>query len=228
MVLTTVDQAVYRARRAPSGPIHLNLMFREPFIPEPEDREEGLPLPARWLKSGEPYTQYADTKPTVDLDEVERLWEALRPVERGLVVAGRLPSRKQGEAVLRLAESLDWPLLPDVGSQIRLGSRSESIVHYYDALLADEWFKEAHAPEAVLHFGGRALRRRARESLPPRPRPQGDAQRRGRRRRLLRRALEGRRTASSRDRRFVGSGLVRSFREGASISKSFLRGGKGP
>ncbi|MBA2714928.1 MAG: 2-succinyl-5-enolpyruvyl-6-hydroxy-3-cyclohexene-1-carboxylic-acid synthase, partial [Rubrobacteraceae bacterium] len=26
MVLTTVDQAVYRARRAPSGPVHLNLM----------------------------------------------------------------------------------------------------------------------------------------------------------------------------------------------------------
>ncbi len=165
MALTTVDQAVYRARRAPSGPIHLNLMFREPFIPEPEDREEGLPLPARWLKSGEPYTQYADTKPTVDLDEVERLWEALRPVERGLVVAGRLPSRKQGEAVLRLAESLDWPLLPDVGSQIRLGSRSESIVHYYDALLADEWFKEAHAPEAVLHFGGRAVSKRLEQLL---------------------------------------------------------------
>ncbi|MDP8950010.1 MAG: 2-succinyl-5-enolpyruvyl-6-hydroxy-3-cyclohexene-1-carboxylic-acid synthase, partial [Actinomycetota bacterium] len=163
MVLTTVDQAVYRARRAPSGPVHLNLMFREPFIPE--DREEELPGPARWLESGEPYTRYAATRPAVDIGEVERLWETLRPVERGLVVAGRLPSRKQGEAVLRLAESLGWPLLPDVGSQIRLGARSESLIPYYDALLASEQFKEAHAPQAVLHFGTRAVSKRLEQFL---------------------------------------------------------------
>jgi 2-succinyl-5-enolpyruvyl-6-hydroxy-3-cyclohexene-1-carboxylate synthase len=158
MVLTTVDQAVYRARRAPSGPVHLNLMFREPFIPE--DFREELPAPARWLKNEAPYTHYAATRPAVNLDEVGLLWESLRPVKRGLVVAGRLPSRKQGEAALRLAESIGWPLLPDVGSQIRLGVRSENLVPYYDALLASERFTDAHAPEAVLHFGGRPLSKR--------------------------------------------------------------------
>ena len=165
MVLTTVDQAVYRARRAPGGPVHLNLMFREPFIPDPGDREEGLPAPARWLESNEPYTRYAAAKPTVDLDEVARLWEALRPMGRGLVVAGRLPSRKHGEAALRLAESIGWPLLPDVGSQVRLGKRSDNLVHYHDALLASERFKEVHAPEAVLHFGGRAVSKRLEQFL---------------------------------------------------------------
>jgi 2-succinyl-5-enolpyruvyl-6-hydroxy-3-cyclohexene-1-carboxylate synthase len=163
MVLTTVDQAVYRSRRAPSGPVHLNLMFREPFLPE--DREEGPSAPDRWSESGEPYTRYAATRPAVDLDEIECLWEALRPVERGLVVAGRLPSRKQGEAVLRLAESLGWPLLPDAGSQIRLGARSESLVPYYDALLASEPFRETHVPQAVLHFGGRAVSKRLEQFL---------------------------------------------------------------
>jgi 2-succinyl-5-enolpyruvyl-6-hydroxy-3-cyclohexene-1-carboxylate synthase len=163
MVLTTVDQAVYRARRAPSGPVHLNLMFREPFLPE--DWEERPSVPERWSKSGEPYTRYAATKPAVDLDEVEHLWEALRPVERGLVVAGRLPSRKQGEAVLRLSESLGWPLLPDVGSQVRLGARSENLVPYYDAFLASEPFKEAHAPQTVLHIGGHAVSKRLEQFL---------------------------------------------------------------
>jgi 2-succinyl-5-enolpyruvyl-6-hydroxy-3-cyclohexene-1-carboxylate synthase len=165
MVLTTVDQAVYRARRAPSGPVHLNLMFREPFIPDPEDLEGELPAPARWLKSGEPYTRYTATRPAVDPDEVERLWEALHPVKRGLVVAGRLSSQKQGEAVLQLAESLDWPLLPDVGSQVRLGVRSENLVPYYDALLTSEPFKEAHYPEVVLHVGGRAVSKRLEQFL---------------------------------------------------------------
>jgi 2-succinyl-5-enolpyruvyl-6-hydroxy-3-cyclohexene-1-carboxylate synthase len=163
MVLTTVDQAVYRARRAPSGPVHLNLMFREPFIPDAGD--EDLLVPARWLENGEPYTRYAATRPAVDLEEVERLWEAVRPVEQCLVVAGRLRSRKQGEAVLRLSESFGWPLLPDVGSQVRLGARSESLVSCYDALLASEPFKEAHASKAVLHIGGRAVSKRLEQFL---------------------------------------------------------------
>ena len=162
MVLTTIDQAVYRARRAPSGPVHLNLMFREPFLP---DLDEGLGVelaaPARWLTNGEPYTRYAATKPSVDSDEVEHLWERLQPVERGLIVAGRLPSRKQGEAVLRLADTLGWPLLPDAGSQLRLGAEaSKNLVPYHDALLASERFKAGHAPEAVLHVGGRAVSKR--------------------------------------------------------------------
>jgi 2-succinyl-5-enolpyruvyl-6-hydroxy-3-cyclohexene-1-carboxylate synthase len=101
----------------------------------------------------------------VDHGEVMRLWETLRPVERGLVVAGRLPSRKQGEAILRLAEALDWPLLPDAGSQVRLGARSENEIPFYDVLLANERFKEAHAPEAVLHFGGRAISKRLEQFL---------------------------------------------------------------
>jgi 2-succinyl-5-enolpyruvyl-6-hydroxy-3-cyclohexene-1-carboxylate synthase len=165
MVLTTIDQAVYRARRAPSGPVHLNLMFREPFLPDPDEYLDVLPAPARWQKSGEPYTRYAATKPSVDSGEVERLWEALRPVERGLVVAGRLPSRKHGEAVVRLADALGWPLLPDVGSQVRLGAASKNLVPLYDALLAGERFKEEHAPEAVLHVGGRAVSKRLEQFL---------------------------------------------------------------
>jgi 2-succinyl-5-enolpyruvyl-6-hydroxy-3-cyclohexene-1-carboxylate synthase len=161
IVLTTVDQAVYRARRSPSGPVHLNLMFREPFLPGPDEAPgEELAAPARWRESGGPYTRYAATKPALDPDEVEGLWEALRPVERGLVVAGRLPSRKHGEAVLRLADSLGWPLLPDVGSQLRLGAASKNLVQYHDALLASDSFEEAHPPGAVLHFGGRSLSKR--------------------------------------------------------------------
>ncbi|HEY6674647.1 MAG TPA: 2-succinyl-5-enolpyruvyl-6-hydroxy-3-cyclohexene-1-carboxylic-acid synthase, partial [Rubrobacteraceae bacterium] len=160
MVLTTIDQAVYRARRAPSGPVHLNLMFREPFLSDPDEHLDELPAPARWQERHEPFTRYAATKPSVDPDEIERLWDMLRPVERGLVVAGRLPSRKQGEAALRLAESLGWPLLPDVGSQVRLGSPSRNIGPLYDALLASDLFNERHAPEAVFHIGGRAVSKR--------------------------------------------------------------------
>ncbi len=158
-VLTTVDQAVYRAGRSPKGPVHLNLMFREPLIPGPQEDGEPAAGPERWRDTDGPYTRYAPTRPAVDGAEIAALREKLRPVERGLVVAGRLASRAQGEAVEKLARSLGWPLLPDIGSQVRLG-RSRANAAFYDVLLADGAFAEAHAPEAVLHFGGRALSKR--------------------------------------------------------------------
>jgi len=162
MVLTTVDQAAYRASRTPQGPVHLNLMFREPFLP---DQEDALSGPSSWVQTDEPYTRYAATKPAVDEIEIHDLWETLRPVRRGLIVAGRLTSRKQGEAVLRFSDTLGWPLLPDIGSQVRLGADSKSLVAHYDALLAGDPFALTHAPEAVVHVGGRALSKRLEQFL---------------------------------------------------------------
>jgi 2-succinyl-5-enolpyruvyl-6-hydroxy-3-cyclohexene-1-carboxylate synthase len=158
-VLTTVDQAAYRALRAPSGPVHLNLMFREPLIPSLGEDEAAPSGPERWEEKGVPYTRYAATKPAVSGAEVGALWEELRPVGRGLVVAGRLASRERGEAVEKLARSLGWPLLPDVGSQVRLGGDRGNAA-FYDALLANEAFARGHEPEAVVHVGGRALSKR--------------------------------------------------------------------
>jgi 2-succinyl-5-enolpyruvyl-6-hydroxy-3-cyclohexene-1-carboxylate synthase len=162
MVLTTVDQAAYRAGRTPQGPVHLNLMFREPLLPDPGD-EPVLSRPSSWVQGDRPYTRYAATKLAVDEMEIHRIWETLRPVQRGLVVAGRLASRKQGEAVLRLADTLGWPLLPDIGSQVRLGS--EGLAAHYDALLAGDSFAGSHAPEAVVQVGGRALSKRLEQFL---------------------------------------------------------------
>ncbi len=153
-VLTTVDQAVHRAGRTPSGPVHMNMMFREPFLPDDENTEPELPLHLEhWRGSDAPFTKYSPTKPSVDEAEVEEIWSELRGVERGLVVAGRLSSREEGEAAVRLAKSLGWPFLPDIGSQVRLGGGSEMAVPNYDILLADEALA-SNAPEAVIHVGG--------------------------------------------------------------------------
>ena len=67
VVLTTVDQAVFRATSDPPGPVHLNCPFREPLEPEPlpEPLVAG-PVAARWRTGSEPFTTYrspAGTEP---------------------------------------------------------------------------------------------------------------------------------------------------------------------
>ncbi|MEW6638481.1 MAG: 2-succinyl-5-enolpyruvyl-6-hydroxy-3-cyclohexene-1-carboxylic-acid synthase, partial [Actinomycetota bacterium] len=164
-VLTTVDQAVYRARRVPQGPVHLNLMFREPFLPDPDAPADPLPAPERWRRSPEPYTRYARTEPSADTADVERVAGALRERRRGLVVVGRMRARRDGEAAVRLGEALGWPVLPDAGSQVRTGCRSRNLVPFYDALLADGDFAESHAPEAVVWLGEGAVSKRLQRFL---------------------------------------------------------------
>ena len=67
--------------------------------------------------------------------------------------------------MIRLSDSLGWPLLPDIGSQVRLGADSKNLVAHYDALLASDSFSRAHVPEAVIHVGGRALSKRLEQFL---------------------------------------------------------------
>ena len=65
----------------------------------------------------------------------------------------------------RFGRKASFRPFPDIGSQVRLGADSENLATYYDALLAGESFAEAHAPEAVVHVGGRALSKRLEQFL---------------------------------------------------------------
>lgn len=160
MILTTIDQAVYRATRGPAGPVHLNCMLREPLAPDPDGRDYAgyLERLRSWQEASRPYTTYAPQQRHVAPGTAEALWARLRSIERGIVVAGR-QARSDGQAVRRLAEALGWPVLPDVGSPLRFDT-GDGVVAYYDLLLAGEAFRAAHRPEAVLHVGGRITSKR--------------------------------------------------------------------
>jgi 2-succinyl-5-enolpyruvyl-6-hydroxy-3-cyclohexene-1-carboxylate synthase len=163
-VLTTADQAVHRARRAPAGPVHLNCAFRKPLDPVEQALSVTVPDAVRdWAAGDTPYTQ--SPAPTLQPPpaDVAALAETARDTERGLVVAGRLDTPAAVDATRRLAAGLGWPLVPDLTSQLRLGPDPDGPrVPYGDLVLGSDAFRERHAPAAVLQVGGRFASKRLR------------------------------------------------------------------
>lgn len=157
-LLTAVDQAL---RRAPAGPVHLNLMFREPLIPEPGDDPQEIPEHLQnWHASDEPYTRYPTPRPIPQKEEIRRFAAKLQGIGRGVISAGRLRSRAEGEAAVSLAAHLGWPLFADVGSQVRFGGEVANQVTHYDLCLTDGRFTARNPPEAVVHLGSGAVSKR--------------------------------------------------------------------
>lgn len=148
-VLTTIDQAVHRTRSSPAGPVHLNCMFREPLLPAP-DAPVLLDPPslAAWRGSRLPFTRWV--APPVGAPDPTALEGAMR----GLVVAGELRQDVQRRAARALAERLQWPLLPDVLSGLRLGGGGANVSPYCDQLLMSERHRSACVPDTVIHVGG--------------------------------------------------------------------------
>ena len=151
-------RAASEARTAPAGPVHLNLPFREPLIPEfPEDA------------GAAPGAAGARAPAAPAPDEIERwlpLWHRGR---RGLIVCGPQTDPAFAAAASRLAGALGYPLLADPLSQLRRGGHDRALViDAYDALLRAA--RPTLRPELVLRLGGtptsRSLARFLREAAP--------------------------------------------------------------
>lgn len=163
MVLTTIDQAVYRSHESPGGPVHINCMFREPLAPTPDGKDYASYLAGLepWLARSTPFSAYINHAASFSEHAIQQCQSAIQGSRRGLIVAGRLNTPEEGQAVLNLAEQLGWPVLPDIGSQIRLGHGAHStLIAYYDLILNFSPFVASHKPETVLHLGKRPVSKR--------------------------------------------------------------------
>ena len=120
------------------GPVHLNLRFREPLIGAATN------LPQRHERS-------ATITEKIDLPSarsLRKLKKALKS-KNGLIIAG--PENYRVETILRLAETLGWPVLADPRSGARVPSKV--VVSAADAILRDAEFSKKLQPHVVLRFG---------------------------------------------------------------------------
>jgi len=169
-LLTTIDQAVHRTRTAPSGPVHINVMFREPLVEDEKTSPTVMP-PKTWQEAERPYTLYDDSRPTVSSTAIVDVASSIAIAERGLLIVGQLDSETEEHAVMTLVDRLAWPVLADVTSGLRFKNTSPYAVPYYDLALLSESFSSHLAPDMVLHVGGRYTSKRLQQYLarhPPR------------------------------------------------------------
>ncbi len=133
---------------ASTGPVHLNLAFREPLLPD-GDPSWSEPLAGR--ADGRPWTVVEPAGRTaVPADLVARI----AGTERGLVVAGAGGGDPAG--VRALAERAGWPLLAEPVSSARGGPNAIST---YAGLLGAAGWVGRHRPEMILTVGRPGLSR---------------------------------------------------------------------
>ncbi len=129
---------------AATGPVHLNVSFREPLIP---DGNIEWPEPLDGRPGGEPWTQVHRGQAVVDVSD-------LVTTERALLVLGDGASGVPD--LLRLAEVAGWPVLAEPSSGGRCGPNA---VAAYSWLLGAPGFAAAQQPELIVSAGRVTLSR---------------------------------------------------------------------
>lgn len=162
MVLTTIDQAVYRSKSGIPGPVHINCMFREPLVPSiiKESWKPDLTALKQWAQGELPFTSYKFYEKSLSSGTLKNISLEISKINKGIIVVGKLRTRNEEKSVLKLAERLNWPVFPDISSGLRQKSGAEQLIHFFDQLLLSPDALGKYAPDGVLHLGGRMTSQR--------------------------------------------------------------------
>jgi 2-succinyl-5-enolpyruvyl-6-hydroxy-3-cyclohexene-1-carboxylate synthase len=150
------------------GPVHLNVAFREPLVPDGDEN---------WVEPLEGH----DSAPFVDEQgetlQVLRAWTLERrlvltvqePIDeilddlaygplpvRGLVVVGDIDDPDDAAAAVELSEACGWPLHSEPSGNARAGKYT---LAHFSLLAGDPQFLAAHMPEIVVTVGKVGLSR---------------------------------------------------------------------
>jgi len=135
------------------GPVHLNMPFRDPLVPDPGDVSH--PADSSWHEpltgrpGGAPWT-IAEPSTAAEAGTVAEVdW-----TERGLIVCG--DGTANPEAAAALAEAAGWPLLAEPSAGAR---RGPAALGSYQYLLDAEDFTAAHRPDVIISAGRPGLTR---------------------------------------------------------------------
>jgi 2-succinyl-5-enolpyruvyl-6-hydroxy-3-cyclohexene-1-carboxylate synthase len=163
-VLTTIDHAIFRAKNAPAGAVHVNCMFREPLAPlkqpiSPAYQTQMQELLKKWLQSSLPWTVYPESKNIPSPEIIQRIGYTLDDAKFPILAVGRLSTREEADAVMQCAYMWRIPIVADIASGLRLHDLPNTIT-YLDHVLLNAESLDTIKPDAVLHVGGAFVSKR--------------------------------------------------------------------
>ena len=138
------------------GPVHLNVPFAEPLVPDASEE---------WIESldgrpdGRPWT--ADARlvagMSTPLDDVlDALLDDAKVPARGVVIVGDHDDPEAIELVDELSDALGWPVIAEPSGN---GAGCTTALSHGPLLLADGAFADAHVPEIAITLGRVGLNR---------------------------------------------------------------------
>jgi 2-succinyl-5-enolpyruvyl-6-hydroxy-3-cyclohexene-1-carboxylate synthase len=150
-VRSVAGRAVATAAAGPAGPVHLNVPFREPLLPDGA-LDTAADNGAAHVTM--PFTSAIAGRPVLDEEVVAELAALLGRTPRGLIVAGPDDDPDLPAALAGLARATGFPLLADPLSGARTGPHDRShVVSRADQLVRPGGWIEAHRPDLVLRTG---------------------------------------------------------------------------
>lgn len=145
LVLSTVDQAIADATGPGRGPVHINCMYREPFIscvsPAPEQLEGPI---QDWLQQT---TSWRNCPADVNDVPIAHVVPVIGKAQNGLIVVGRLADEADISAARRTCNQIKWPVWADIASNLRLHETTGCLLRSNEIL-------DRLEPDVVLHIGG--------------------------------------------------------------------------
>lgn len=162
--LWVAGRAVATAVNAPAGPVHVNVPFREPLLPDgplgraaPEAAEPGARGPVAdtgHIADAGPFVAATAGRRMLDGAALDALMARLGAARRGLVLAGPDDDPALPAALTALAAAAGFPILADPLSGLRTGPHDRSrIVARADQLTRPGPWLDAHLPDLVLRTG---------------------------------------------------------------------------
>ncbi|MCH7759687.1 2-succinyl-5-enolpyruvyl-6-hydroxy-3-cyclohexene-1-carboxylic-acid synthase, partial [Patescibacteria group bacterium] len=159
-VLSKIDMAVSYATGINPGPVHLNCMFREPLAlqkePWPQDYLNSLD---NWPTTKDTFKKRVTVSQNLTKNDLLKVIKIIEENRGGIILAGRNENHDDRQAILKLADKLNWPVFADITSGLRFNS-SEKVIHYFDQILLSDAIKERFYNVPIIHFGGQFVSKR--------------------------------------------------------------------
>ncbi len=133
-LLTTIDNALFKAKSINPAAVHINCCFREPFFSELSLLRPVSEYLQNRLDSDKAFTQYTNS-----------------------VQIGKLDSFADCSAIINLAEKFNIPIFADSLSQAKV-LQVPNIINHYDSFIAND--NLSIQPDLIIHFGGRIISKR--------------------------------------------------------------------